>query len=45
MTAISERDACFSLVVEADLADVHAAVLFEIGPRGVDDGDVVFFIS
>lgn len=40
-----ERDACFSLIVEADLAGVHASILLEIGPRGVDDGNVVFFIS
>lgn len=36
--------ACFALVVEADLADVHASVFLEVGPGGVDDGDVVLFI-
>lgn len=42
---LEETEACFSLVMEADLADVHATILFEIGPGRVDDGDVVFFVS
>lgn len=32
-------------VLERDLADVHGAVLFEVGPGRVDDGDVVFFVA
>jgi len=33
------------LVLEADLADFHAPVLFEVGPGRVDDGDVVLFVA
>jgi len=33
------------IVLEADLADGHAAVLLEVGPGGVDDGDVVLFVA
>lgn len=33
------------VILEAHLADGHAAVLFEIGPRGVDDGDVVLLVA
>lgn len=32
-------------VLERYLADVHGAVLFEIGPWRVDDGDLVFFVA
>ena len=34
----------FLRVVEADLPNCHAAVLFQVRPGGVDDGDVVFFV-
>lgn len=34
-----------SLVLEADLADLHASILFEIGPGRVDDGDVILFVA
>lgn len=27
------------------MADVHRAVLFEVGPGRVDDGDVVFLVA
>lgn len=33
-----------SLVLEADLSHLHAAVLFEVRPGRVDDGDIVFLI-
>lgn len=39
------RDTHFALILEADLADSHAAVLFEVGPGRVDDGDVVLLVS
>jgi hypothetical protein len=32
-------------VAEAHLADVHGAVLLEVRPRRVDDGDVVLFVA
>lgn len=35
----------FLLVLERDLADGHGAVLFQVGPGGVDDGDVVLFVA
>jgi hypothetical protein len=34
-----------SLVLEADLADFHRPVLFEIGPGRVDDGDVILLVA
>ena len=40
-----KKETCLALVLEADLADVHAAVLFEVGPWRVDDGDVVLFVT
>jgi hypothetical protein len=36
--------ACLARIVKADLSDIHAAVLFEVRPGRVDDGDVVLFI-
>lgn len=33
------------VVLEAHLAHSHAAVLFEVGPWRVDDGDVVLFVA
>lgn len=35
----------FLLVFEADLAGGHAAILLEVGPWRVDDGDVVSFVT
>jgi hypothetical protein len=35
----------FAGILEADLANFHAAVLLEVGPWGVDDCDVVFLVS
>lgn len=32
-------------VLEADLADGHAAVLLQVGPGRVDDGDVVLLVA
>lgn len=32
-------------ILEGDLADLHAAVLLEVGPGRVDDGDVVLLIA
>jgi hypothetical protein len=34
-----------ALVLEADLACLHAAVLFEVRPWCVDDGDVVLLVA
>lgn len=34
-----------ALVLEADLADGHAAVLLEVGPWRVDNGYVVFLVA
>lgn len=34
-----------ALVLEADLAHGHAAVLLKVGPRRVDDGDVVLLVA
>lgn len=34
-----------AMVLEADLPDGHAAVLLEVGPRRVDDGDVVLLVA
>jgi len=42
---MKEVETYLALVLEADLADVHAAVLFEVGPWRVDDGDVVLFVA
>ena len=39
------RESHLSLVLEANLADFHAPVLFEVGPGRVDDGDVVLFVA
>jgi hypothetical protein len=33
------------VVLEADLAGRHAAVLLKVGPGGVDDGDVVLLVT
>lgn len=33
------------LVLKADLADVHGAVLFQVRPWRVDDGDVVLLVA
>lgn len=33
------------VVLEAYLAHGHAAVLLEVGPWGVDDGDVVLLVT
>lgn len=35
----------FLLVFETDLAGGHAAILLEVGPWGVDDGDVVSLVT
>ena len=35
----------FLLILEADLTGGHAAVLLEVGPRRVDDGDVVSLVT
>ena len=44
--ALGHEDTLDLLVVlEADLADVHAAILLEVRPRRVDDGDVVLFVA
>ena len=32
-------------VLEADLANFHGAIFLEIGPRGIDDGNVVLLIA
>lgn len=32
-------------IVEADLTGGHGAVLFEVGPGGVDDSHIVFLIA
>jgi hypothetical protein len=43
--ALGDEDASdLLLILEADLADGHAAVLAEVGPGGVDDGDVVLLV-
>lgn len=34
-----------ALVLEADLTGFHAAVLFEVRPWCVDDGDVVLLVA
>jgi hypothetical protein len=34
-----------SLVFEANLADCHTAILFKIGPRCVDDRDVILLVT
>jgi hypothetical protein len=33
------------VVLEADLAGRHAAVLLKVGPGSVDDGDVVLLVT
>jgi hypothetical protein len=33
------------VVLEADLTGGHAAVLLKVGPRGVDDGDVILLVA
>lgn len=33
------------VVLEADLTRGHAAILLEVGPGGVDDGDVVLLVA
>lgn len=44
--ALRDEDALdLAVVLEADLADGHAAVLLEIRPRRVDDGDVVLLVA
>jgi hypothetical protein len=44
--ALRDEDALdFAGIFEADLADFHGAIFFEVGPGGVDDGDVVFFVT
>jgi len=35
----------FAGVLETDLADFHAAVLFEVGPGCVDDCDIVLLVA
>jgi hypothetical protein len=32
-------------VLKADLADGHAAVLLEVGPRRVDDGNIILLVA
>lgn len=44
--ALGNQDALyFAGVLEADLADLHAAVFLEVGPWCVDDCDVVFLVA
>lgn len=44
--ALDDEDALdLALVLEADLADGHAAVLLEVRPGRVDDGDVVLLVA
>lgn len=44
--ALGDEDAADAAgVLEADLADLHGAVLAEVGPGGVDDGDVVLLVA
>lgn len=44
--ALGDQDALyFAGVLEADLADLHAAVFLEVGPWCVDDCDVVFLVA
>jgi hypothetical protein len=33
------------VVLEAHLADCHAAILLKVGPGGVNDGDVILFVA
>jgi hypothetical protein len=33
------------VVLEAHLANRHAAILLKVGPGGVDDGDVVLLVA
>lgn len=39
------RAANLALIMEADLANVHTPILFQVGPGGVNDCDVIFFIT
>lgn len=44
--ALRDEDALdLALVLEADLAGGHAAILLQVGPGRVDDGDVVFLVA
>lgn len=45
LPAWDRGDFYLALVLEADLADGHAAVLLEVGPWRVDDGYVVFLVA
>lgn len=46
MGSLRGRDGTnLSLIMEADLTDIHAAVLFQVGPGRIDDGDVVFLVA
>lgn len=33
------------VIVESDLASIHAFCFLEIGPRRVDNGDIVLLVS
>lgn len=44
--ALGHEDALhLARVLEADLADLHAAVLLEVGPGCVDDCDIVLLVA
>lgn len=44
--ALGDQDALhFAGVLEANLADLHAAVFLEVGPWCIDDCDVVFLVA
>jgi hypothetical protein len=44
--ALRDKNALdFAGVLEADLADFHAAILFEVGPWCVDDCDIVLLVA
>jgi hypothetical protein len=44
-STVGGMDTDLLVVLEADLAGGHAAVLLEVGPGGVDDGDVVLLVA
>jgi hypothetical protein len=44
--ALRDKNALdFAGVLEADLADFHAAILFEVGPWCVDDCDIILLVA
>jgi len=44
--ALNDEEALdLARVLEADLADGHTAILLEVRPRRVDDGDVILLVA